>query len=191
MDLAMPDAWGSLIAGSYLKEAVGQQVTGVLIRAITDGRLGDGALKSTAHARIDTWMPGESEKGWWGALGVVSVACVASQKAPMAAVCRCHVPLDFLQVSPFDLVPIRRNCWCWWRAKVFVRFFTILGLERGAIRVMIATYIELRDVGWSATKSSFPMCATRRTWKKQTRALCRPFLHVYRVLSTNAWYQTL
>jgi hypothetical protein len=31
-----------------------------------------------------------------------------------------------------------------------------LGLERGAIRVMIATYIELRDVGWSATKSSFP-----------------------------------
>ena len=54
------------------------------------------------------------------------------------------VPLNLLltlESIPFCLRheerPMRQNCWCWWRSKDLVRFFTILVLLIGVILVIL------------------------------------------------------
>ena len=60
------------------------------------------------------------------------------------------VPLNLLltrESIPFclrhDDLPIRKNCWCWWRSKDLVLFLTIFALLRGVIFVMINKYYAL------------------------------------------------
>ena len=42
-------------------------------------------------------------------------------------------PLTRLQED----LPILQNCWCWWRSKLLVLFFTIFGLDNGVIFPMV------------------------------------------------------